>query len=119
MPHYFLGADVGSTKTHVAIADETGRILGLGEGGAGNPDTVGYEGLRCTLESVTRSAVQQAGIILDRIAGAGFGVSGLDYPAQKAPTLQAIGALGLRAPLEAVNDALIGLVAGAAAGWGV
>jgi N-acetylglucosamine kinase-like BadF-type ATPase len=80
---------------------------------------VGYEGLRRTLESVTRSAVQQAGVTLDRIAGAGFGVSGLDYPAQKAPTLQAIEVLGLRAPLEAVNDALIGLVAGAAEGWGV
>ncbi len=119
MTHYFLGADVGSTKTHVAIADETGRVLGLGEGGAGNPDTVGYEGLRRTLEIVTQSAVQQAGIPLDRIAGAGFGVSGLDYPAQKTPTLQAIDTLGLRAPLEAVNDALIGLVAGAADGWGV
>jgi len=46
-------------------------------------------------------------------------VSGLDYPAQKAPTLQAIDVLGLGAPVEAVNDALIGLVAGAADGWGV
>src|SRR5512136_165367 len=99
MPHYFLGADVGSTKTHVVIADETGRVLGLGEGGAGNPDTVGYEGLSRTLKIATRSAVQQAGITLDRIAGAGFGVSGLDYPAQKAPILQAIGVLGLGAPL--------------------
>ena len=72
MTHYFLGADVGSTKTHVAIADETGRVLSLGEGGAGNPDNVGYEGLRRTLEIATRSAVQQAGITLDQIAGAGL-----------------------------------------------
>jgi N-acetylglucosamine kinase-like BadF-type ATPase len=54
MPHYFLGADVGSTKTHVAIADETGRVLGLGGSGPGNPDNVGYEGLRRTLEIATR-----------------------------------------------------------------
>ena len=94
MTHYFLGADVGSTKTHVAIADETGRVLSLGEGGPGNPDNVGYEGLRRTLEIATRSAVQQAGITLDQIAGAGFGVSGLDYPSQKAPTLQAIDRVG-------------------------
>ena len=40
MTHYFLGADVGSTKTHVVIADETGRVLGLGEGGAGNTATL-------------------------------------------------------------------------------
>jgi N-acetylglucosamine kinase-like BadF-type ATPase len=119
MTHYFLGADVGSTKTHVAIADETGRVLSLGEGGAGNPDNVGYEGLRRTLEIATRSAVQQAGITLDQIAGAGYGVSGLDYPMQREPTLQAIRSIGLCAPLEAVNDALIGLVAGATDGWGI
>jgi N-acetylglucosamine kinase-like BadF-type ATPase len=119
MPHYFLGADVGSTKTHVLIADETGRVLGLGEGGPGNPDNVGYEGLRRTLEIATRSALQQAGLAIDQITGAGFGVSGLDYPSQKAPTLQAIRSLGLCAPIEAVNDALIGLIAGATDGWGV
>ena len=119
MTHYFLGADVGSTKTHVAIADATGRVLGFGEGGAGNPDTVGYEGLRRTLDVTTRSAVQQAGLTLDQITGAGFGVSGLDYPSQKASTLQAIESIGLRAPIEAVNDALIGLVAGTPDGWGV
>jgi N-acetylglucosamine kinase-like BadF-type ATPase len=119
MTHYFLGADVGSTKTHVVIADETGRVLGLGEAGAGNPDTVGYEGLRHTLAIATRSAVQQAGLALDQIAGAGFGVSGLDYPSQKAPTLQTIESIGLCAPTEAVNDALIGLVAGVVDGWGI
>ncbi|HTP07087.1 MAG TPA: BadF/BadG/BcrA/BcrD ATPase family protein, partial [Anaerolineae bacterium] len=119
MTHYFLGADVGSTKTHVVIADEFGRVLGLGEGGPGNPDNVGYEGLRHTLEIAARSAMQQAGISIEQIAGAGCGVSGLDYPSQKAPTVQAIKSLGLRAPVEAVNDALIGVVAGATAGWGI
>ena len=119
MTHYFFGADVGSTKTHVAIADETGRVLGLGEGGAGNTDTVGYEGLRRTLEIATQSAVKQTGITIDQIVGAGLGVSGLDYPSQKAPTLQAIESIGLQAPIEAVNDALIGLVAGATDGWGI
>ena len=119
MTHYFLGADVGSTKTHVAIANETGRVLSLGEAGGGNPDNVGYEGLRRTLEIATRSAVQQAGIALDQISGAGCGVSGLDYPSQKTPTLQAIESIGLRAPTAAMNDALIGLVAGATDGWGI
>ncbi len=119
MTQYFLGADVGSTKTHVAIVDEAGRVLSLGEGGPGNPDTVGYDGLRRTLELATQSALQQAGLTLDQIAGAGYGISGLDYPAQKAPMVEAIKSLGLRAPLEAVNDALIGVVAGACDGWGI
>ncbi len=119
MTHYFLGADVGSTKTHVLIADEAGRAVGLGESGPGNHETVGYEGLSAALEAATRSAVQMADLTIDQIAGAGFGVSGFDYPSEKAATLDAIGALGLRAPIEAVNDTLIGLVAGAPDGWGV
>ena len=119
MTHYFLGADVGSTKTHVLIADETGRVLGLGASGPGNHETVGYAGLSAALEAAARSALQQAALTIDQIAGAGFGVSGFDYPAEKAATLDAIGVLGLRAPLEAVNDTLIGLIAGATDGWGV
>lgn len=119
MTHYFLGADVGSTKTHVLIADEAGRAVGLGESGPGNHETVGYEGLSFALEVATRSAVQMAGLTIDQIAGAGFGVSGFDYPSEKAATLDAIKVLGLRAPIEAVNDTLIGLVAGATDGWGV
>jgi N-acetylglucosamine kinase-like BadF-type ATPase len=119
MTHYFLGADVGSTKTHVAIADENGRVVSLAEGGSGNPDNVGYEGLRRTLEIATRSALQQADLTIDQITGAGCGVSGLDYPSQKAPTVQAIKSIGLCAPIEAVNDALIGVVAGATDGWGI
>ncbi len=119
MIHYFLGADVGSTKTHVLIADETGRALGLGVSGPGNHEAVGYEGLSCALEAATQSAVERAGITLDQIAGAGFGVAGFDFPSEKTDTLRAISTLGLQAPIEAVNDTLIGLVAGATEGWGV
>ncbi len=119
MAHYFLGADVGSTKTHVLIADETGRALGLGESGPGNHETVGYDGLSCALEVAARLAMQQAGITIDQIAGAGFGVSGFDFLLEKEATLRAIEPIGLKSPVEAVNDTLIGLVAGATEGWGV
>jgi len=119
MTHYFLGADVGSTKTHVLIADETGRVLGLGASGPGNHETVGYAGLSAALEAAARSALQQAALTIDQIAGAGFGVSGFDFPSEKAATLDAIRVLGLRVPIEAVNDTLIGLIAGATDGWGV
>ncbi len=119
MSHYFFGADVGSTKTHVAIADESGRVLGLGESGTGNPESIGYAGLRRALATAAQAALQQAGLTIDQITGAGCGVSGLDFAVQKAPTLQTIKAIGLTAPTEAVNDALIGLVAGATDGWGI
>ena len=119
MTRYFLGVDVGATKSHALIADDGGRALGFGEGGPGNPEGVGYEGLAQVLQTITGEALAAAGIDVGQIAGAGFGIGGYDWPSQREPTLEAIASLGLNAPLEIVNDAISGLLAGAAEGWGV
>jgi N-acetylglucosamine kinase-like BadF-type ATPase len=116
---YYLGIDIGATKSHALLADENGRAVGFGEGGPGNHEVVGYEGLTATLREITSQALADAGIRREQIAGAGFGVAGYDWPSELAPTLEAIGTLGLRVPLEVVNDTIIGLVAGAETGWGV
>ena len=42
---YYLGADVGATKTHVLIADDCGQAVGFGQSGPGNHESVGYGGL--------------------------------------------------------------------------
>mgnify|MGYP001057462113 CR=1 FL=1 len=119
MTQYFLGVDIGSTKSHALIADETGRALGLGIGGTGNYEVVGYQGLIETLNFITDEALNKAGITKTELAGAGFGIAGYDWPAEREPTRQAIQTLGLSASFEFVNDAIIGLLAGAAGGWGV
>jgi N-acetylglucosamine kinase-like BadF-type ATPase len=119
MARYFLGVDVGATKTHALIADEIGQAHGFGEAGPGNHESVGYDGLAAALQAAVGQALARAGISRDRIAGAGFGVGGYDWPSEREPTLRVIRTLGLGAPLEAVNDALIGLLAGAEEGWGV
>ncbi len=115
-----MGIDIGGTKSHALIADDTGRALSLGQGGPGNHEDVGYEGLAETLHTITRQALKNAGITTAQIAGAGFGVAGYDWPAQRAPTLAAIEPLGLQSrSFEVVNDSIIGLLAGSIAGWGV
>jgi N-acetylglucosamine kinase-like BadF-type ATPase len=119
MMRYFLGVDVGATKTHALIADENGQACGFGEAGPGNHEGVGYDGLAAALRRAAQEALARAGISMARIAGAGFGVGGYDWPSEREATLQAIRTLGLDAPLEAVNDAIIGLLAGAEEGWGV
>lgn len=119
MIRYFLGADIGGTKTHVLIADESGRAVGFGGAGPGSHEVVGYGGLRGALRAAASKALVSAGLSIADIAGAGFGVAGYDWPSERAPTLAAIETLGLRAPLEAVNDTIIGLLAGSAEGWGV
>lgn len=120
MAPYFLGIDIGGTKSHALVADQAGQALGLGEGGPGNPESIGYDGLAQVLRAITQEALTAAGVATDEIVGAGFGIGGYDWPsAQREPALQAIHTLELKAPLEIVNDALIGLLAGAEAGWGV
>jgi N-acetylglucosamine kinase-like BadF-type ATPase len=116
---YSLGVDVGATKSHALIADDLGRALGFGEGGPGNPDVVGYGGLAQVLQLITQEALSAAGIAAAEIAGAGFGIGGYDWPSQRESMLEAIRPLALGGPVEIVNDAIVGLLAGAAEGWGV
>lgn len=121
MAQYFLGLDTGATKSHALIADESGRALGFGAGGSGNPDSVGLAGLAKVLRDIVGQALAAAGISAGQLAGAGCGIAGYDWPSQRTPILQTLQkALGLdQRPVELVNDALIGLLAGAAEGWGV
>jgi N-acetylglucosamine kinase-like BadF-type ATPase len=116
---YFLGVDVGGTKTQALITAQDGRVLGWGLSGPGNHEQVGYEGLQHALQEAASRALAAAGIERNQISGAGFGVAGYDWPSEREPTLQAIRALGLDCPLEVVNDTLLGLLAGASQGWGV
>jgi N-acetylglucosamine kinase-like BadF-type ATPase len=90
LSRYFLGVDIGGTKSHSLIANENGQVVGFGQGGPGNYEVVGYSG-----------------------------VAGYDWPSERAPTIKAIHTLGLKAPFELVNDTVIGLLAGAAEGWGI
>ena len=117
--NYFLGVDVGATKSHALLADEAGRALGLGIGGPGNYETVGYKGLERTLKAIVDEALNTAKLSKARLSGAGFGIAGYDWPAEREPTRQAIETLGLSMPFEFVNDAVIGLLAGTSEGWGV
>ncbi len=116
---YFLGIDIGGSKSHALIADEQGRAVGFAHAGPGNHEVVGYHGLEQVLKQLTNAAADMAGVTVEQIAGAGFGVAGYDWPSERAATLLAISAIGLSCPLEAVNDTIIGLIAGAEVGWGI
>jgi N-acetylglucosamine kinase-like BadF-type ATPase len=119
MNKYFLGVDVGGTKTHALIADESGQALGFATGGPGNWEGVGYEGLTRVLLEVTSGALAQAGIQVKQVGGAGMGIGGYDWPSERQDHLDAIRPLGLECPIEIVNDAALGILAGTSEGWGV
>lgn len=116
---YFLGIDVGSSKTHALIVDEDGNSIGFGKAWGGNYQTYGYDGLETALKESFEGARRMAGVEAAAIAGAGFGVAGYDFLSDRPGHLGAIAALGLSCPFEVVNDGVNGLLAGATRGIGV
>ena len=116
---YFLGIDVGSSKTHSLIANESGQCVGFGKSGGGNHQNVGYEGTEHAMRESFEGALKMSAVDKADIAGAGFGVAGYDFPSDREGHLQAISALGLSCPVEVVNDGTNGLLAGASHGIGV
>jgi len=116
---YFLGIDVGSSKTHAMIADETGRCLGFGKAWGGNHQVVGYEGLGNVLRESFEQARTMAGISAGQIKSAGFGIAGYDFLSDREGHLKAVDGLRLSCPVEVVNDGVNGLLAGATRGIGI
>ncbi|MCD6286173.1 MAG: ATPase [Anaerolineae bacterium] len=116
---YFLGVDIGATKSHALVADGEGHATGFGECGPGSYEAVGWEGLQHALVTITERALQAARITKSDIVGAGFGIAGYDWPGELERHRRAVESLGLSAPYGLVNDTLVGLVAGASQGWGV
>ncbi len=116
---YFLGVDIGGSKTDAALADGEGRLLAWASGGAGNPDTVGYDGMAHLLRDLVDRLLAQAGVRREAIAGAGFGVAGYDWPDDRRQLQQAIEPLAFPFPVRLVNDTVLGLLAGTSEGWGV
>jgi len=116
---YYLGADLGATKTHTLIVDETGRALGFGESGPGNHESIGYDAMFNSMKQGLDQALRTAGLTKADIAGAGFGVAGYDWHSEFAATASVIDRLGINAPYKFVNDTVPGLVAGSEEGWGV
>ena len=116
---YFLGIDVGSSKTHAVIVDETGQCVGFGKAGGGNHQNGGYDRLTEVLHRSFAGAFESSGVEAAAISAAGFGVAGCDFSSDREPHLQAIASLGLSCPVEVVNDGMNGLLAGATRGVGV
>lgn len=116
---YLLGVDVGGSKTHALIADEAGRAVGFGTAGTGNYQGVGYTGFLNSVRGSVEEAAAAAGISIQQIRGAGFGIGGFDWPSQLEKHRGVIASTGLDCPMEIVNDAVIGLIAGTSEGWGI
>jgi N-acetylglucosamine kinase-like BadF-type ATPase len=116
---YFLGADLGGSKTHTVIADDSGRVLGFAHSGPGNHQSVGFDGMWRAVSQGLDQALAAAGLPVEAIGGAAFSIAGYDWPSEKPKMAAVIDRLHLACPYHMVNDTIGGLVAGAEDGWGV
>jgi len=116
---YYLGVDVGSSKTHALLTDGQGKVLGFGVGGPGNHETVGMAGFQSAVQSAVNTCLEKAQIGIQEISSVGMGISGFDWPSQERIFLEALEGLNLGCPLKIVNDSCLGLLAGSDSGWGV
>ncbi|MDE6845065.1 MAG: hypothetical protein K2J99_04785 [Lachnospiraceae bacterium] len=109
---YVMGVDVGGSKTHCVVADENGKTIAEGFGGAGNYQVCGVETASDSMKNAVYGAVEPAGLAVEDIAYAVFGISGADGPEDfevLTPMVQQImGTTGH----QIVHDAWIGLRAG-------
>jgi N-acetylglucosamine kinase-like BadF-type ATPase len=116
---FFLGVDLGATKSHTVIADGEGQVVGFGLAGPGNHQVIGYDGMLQTLQQGLAQALTAAHLSPTDIAAAGFGVAGYDWPSQKPDMLVVLNQLGLNCPIALVNDGVPPLLAAANGNWGV
>ena len=78
--HYYLGMDVGGTKTDCLIADETGAVLGFARAGSGSYEYHGVEHAERENRKAVVSALKDASLKLSDISAVGLGVAGADLP---------------------------------------
>jgi N-acetylglucosamine kinase-like BadF-type ATPase len=114
---YFLGIDGGQSSTTALIGDETGRILGRGEGGPSNHAATeeGRGRLERAINGSVKAALAEAGLDSSiRFAAACCGMSG--GPEDKRAILEALLSADT---LIVTNDAAIALAGATPSGRGI
>src|SRR5438874_8990098 len=107
---HVLGIDAGGTKTVCLLADGRGMIVSEGRGRGANLLAAGELGVEKVLHEVMETAIGDRAITPAAIC---LGIAGVDRE-DEARTVRAImRRIGYKSRVLVVNDALIGLVAGA------
>ncbi len=114
-----LGIDGGGTHTRAALLDDAGRVLGIGNAGASNYQSVGIENARENIRAAVAGAYRTAGLAQRPAAAAFLGMAGVASPADRA-AIEAIACqLDLAATLGIDHDIRTALVGGLAGEEGI
>lgn len=76
---WVLGLDGGGTKTVCILMDDTGQVLGRGEAGPSNYQSVGKEAAFLSIQSAIKQAITSIGRV--KVEAICLGLAGVDRPA--------------------------------------
>jgi N-acetylglucosamine kinase-like BadF-type ATPase len=99
------------------VVDSTGRCLGLGTAGSGNPVSSGPQGMALALGAALREALEAAGVLPASIVGAAIAMAGsrsvrLAAGPEHPGITAALSAAGVEAPFSVESDLLAMFCAG-------
>jgi N-acetylglucosamine kinase-like BadF-type ATPase len=107
---HVLGIDAGGTKTVCLLADEEGAIVSEGRGAGANLHTAGELAVEKVLHEAMEAAIGDRAIVPAAIC---LGIAGVDRDDEARTMRSVMRRIGYKSRVLIVNDALIGLVAGA------
>jgi len=117
---YVLGVDGGNTKTHYAVFDAEGNLIGFKREGTISHERLSdsYDGIQRVLGAHLKSLLDTCGLGLKDIGFAVFGLAGADVKRQYAEIGKRINSVGI-VNFKVYNDAFLGIKAGSEKGYGI
>ena len=116
---FLLGMDIGGSRSVAAVADETGRIVGVGRAGGANYQEVGTKRAAREIRSAMEQALDRTGAISGTVVAAAYGVAGADRDVDFEAVRALLDPLSPVPTYTLVNDTIIALRAGTDDGLGV
>jgi len=117
-----LAVDGGNSKTDLALARASGRLVSFVRGPLSSPHHLGVDGSLEVLDGLLDEALSRAGLGSRGRPGIAFAevlLAGLDFPAEEASLRDVIERRGWASRIEVGNDTFALLRAGTERGWGV
>lgn len=121
-PAAVLAADVGNSKTDLALLAADGALLAAVRGPTASHQAVGLDGAMVSLGEAVAAACRAAGLDPEQRPVATLGVhcaAGVDFPRDERRLAAALATLGFATRDLVLNDTRAALRAGSRRGWGI
>lgn len=101
-----LAIDAGGTTTRAVIVEQSGRCLGFGISGGGNPISAGFDSALASLEAATEMALEASRPGSETLSSALIAMAGASDRMPRERIADRLEALGLRGTVEIESDLL-------------